>query len=202
MFVRITQPQWLQSRSRGRGVALRLRALAAAAALGIGLGLAGCAAVEPQVYSQETPALDVRRYFDGRLVGHGMVLERSGKVSRRFVVEIRATWRGETGTLEEDFVWSDGERQQRAWTLRPVPGQPGRWTGTAGDVRGQAEGTAIGNTLHWRYTLQVTTREGKRYDVDFDDWMHLVDEQVLLNRAVMRFYGIRVGELQVAFSKP
>ena len=175
---------------------------AAAAALGIGLGLAGCAAVEPQVYSQETPALDVRRYFDGRLVGHGMVLERSGKVSRRFVVEIRATWRGETGTLEEDFVWSDGERQQRVWTLRPVPGQPGRWTGTAADVRGQAEGTAAGNTLHWRYTLQVTTREGERYDVDFDDWMHLVDEQVLLNRAVMRFYGIRVGELQVAFRKP
>ena len=202
MFLRSTQPHLFQPRSRPRGASLRLRALAAVAALGVGLGLAGCAAVEPQVYSQETPALDVRRYFDGRLVGHGMVLERSGKVSRRFVVEIRAAWRGETGTLEEDFVWSDGERQQRVWTLRPVPGQPGRWTGTAADVRGQAEGTAAGNTLHWRYTLQVTTRAGQRYDVDFDDWMHLVDEQVLLNRAVMRFYGIRVGELQVAFRKP
>ena len=202
MFLRSTRLQMLQPRGRPRGASLRLRALAAVAALGVWLGLAGCAAVEPQVYSQETPALDVRRYFDGRLVGHGMVLERSGKVSRRFVVEIRAAWRGETGTLEEDFVWSDGERQQRVWTLRPVPGQPGRWTGTAADVRGQAEGTAAGNTLHWRYTLQVTARAGKRYDVDFDDWMHLVDEQVLLNRAVMRFYGIRVGELQVAFRKP
>ena len=171
------------------------------ALLGFTLVLAGCAAVEPQVYAQDTPTLDLRRYFEGRLVGHGMLLERNGKVSRRFVVEIRGSWRDDVGTLEEDFVWSDGERQQRVWTLRPVPGEPNRWRGTAADVRGEAEGTAAGNSLHWRYTLQVTTREGRQYDIAFDDWMHLVDERVLLNRAVMRFYGLRVGELQVAFRK-
>jgi hypothetical protein len=172
-----------------------------AAGVGLTALMAGCASVEPSVYAGETPALDMRRYFDGRLVGHGMLLERNGKVSRRFVVEIRASWRDDVGTLEEDFVWSDGERQQRVWTLRPVPGEPNRWRGTAADVRGEAEGTAAGNSLHWRYTLQVTTREGRQYDIAFDDWMHLVDERVLLNRAVMRFYGLRVGELQVAFRK-
>ena len=168
---------------------------------GLGALVAGCAAVEPQAYASEAPALDVRKYFDGRLVGHGMLLERDGKVARRFVVEIRASWRDDAGTLEEDFTWSDGERQQRVWTLRPVAGQPGRWRGTAADVRGEATGTAAGNSLRWTYTLQVTTREGRQYDIDFDDWMHLVDERVLLNRAVMRFYGVRVGELQVAFRK-
>jgi hypothetical protein len=177
------------------------RRMMATAAVALGLGLAGCAAVDPQIYAQEQPALDLRRYFDGRLEGHGLLLDRSGKVSRRFVVQMRASWQGDAGTLEEDFVWSDGERQRRTWTLRPVPGQPGRWIGTAPDVRGEALGTAAGNSLHWRYTLDVTTREGRHYDIAFDDWMHLVDDQVLLNRATMRFYGWRVGELQIAFRK-
>jgi hypothetical protein len=52
------------------------------------------------------------------LDGWGMVQDRSGKVLRRFTVTMRASWQGDTGTLDEAFVWSDGERQRRVWTLR------------------------------------------------------------------------------------
>jgi hypothetical protein len=171
------------------------------AALGA-LTLVSCTSIDPQVYVSEKPALDLRQYFNGTLVGHGLFMDRSGQVQRRFVVTIKASWAGEVGTLDEDFVWSDGEKERRLWTLRPVAGQPGRWTGTAADVKGEAAGVVAGNALNWSYTFMLKTKEGKRYDIDFDDWMFLIDDKVMLNRAVMSFWGFRVGEVLISFNRP
>jgi len=174
------------------------RLLAAAAAV---LLAVSCSSIEPQTYASEKPALDLKRYFDGTLTGHGLFMDRSGQVQRRFVVTISASWAGDVGTLDEDFVWSDGEREKRIWTLRPVAGQPGRWTGTAADVKGEAAGVVAGNSLNWTYTFMLKTKEGKRYDIDFDDWMFLIDDKVMLNRAEMSFWGFRVGEVLISFSR-
>ena len=162
--------------------------------------LAGCASVDPRVYAGEKPSLDLRRYFDGLIEGHGMVLDRSGQVTRRFVVTIRASWQGDTGTLDEDFIWSDGVKEKRIWTLRPGAA-PGQWIGTAADVIGQASGTVSGNALNWTYTLAYKTADGKTYDIGFDDWMFLIDERVMLNRAVMTFWGFKVGEVLISFTR-
>jgi hypothetical protein len=174
---------------------LRLAAALAAAAL------VGCSSIDPQVYLRERPALDLKQYFNGTLVGHGLFMDRSGQVQRRFVVTIRASWAGDTGTLDEDFVWSDGEKERRVWTLQPVAGQPGRWRGTAADVKGEAAGVVAGNALNWTYTFMLKTKEGKRYDIDFDDWMFLIDDKVMLNRATMTFWGFRVGEVFISFNR-
>jgi hypothetical protein len=175
------------------------RALIAFAAL----LLAGCSAIDPQVYRDERPALDLQRYFDGTLEGHGLFQDRSGQVQRRFVVTIKASWAGDVGTLDEDFVWSDGKREKRIWTLRRDTDEAAgkRWIGTAADVVGEARGVVSGNALNWTYTFDLRTEDGKRYEVAFDDWMFLIDERVMLNRAVMSFYGFRVGEVLISFRK-
>jgi hypothetical protein len=100
--------------------------------------------------------------------------------------------------LDEDFVYSDGTTQKRIWTIRKLP--DGRYTGTAADVVGEAQGQAAGNALNWRYTLALPV-DGKVYNVQFDDWMYLVDEKVMLNRAVMSKFGIRLGEVLLSFTK-
>ena len=164
--------------------------------------LAGCSSVDPQVYRDEAPALDLQRYFNGRLEGHGMVLDRGGQVQRRFVVTIQADWQGDTGTLDEQFAWSDGKRERRVWTLRRAgDGTAARWVGTAADVVGEARGIVSGNALNWSYTFDLRIEGGRNFHVDFDDWMFLIDDRVLLNRAVMSFYGIRVGEVLISFRK-
>ena len=176
-----------------------LRALIAALAL----LLASCSTIDPQVYRNEKPALDLQHYFNGTLEGHGMFQDRSGQVQRRFVVTIKASWAGDIGTLDEDFVWSDGKREKRVWTLRRAPGDATgtRWIGTAADVIGEARGVVSGNALNWAYTFDLKTDDGKRYEVAFDDWMFLIDGRVMLNRAVMSFYGFRVGEVLISFRK-
>jgi hypothetical protein len=186
----------------GAWLSQKARKLAAAAlALPVALLLASCSSVDPAVYANQKPALDLRQYFNGTLVGHGMFSDRSGQVQRRFVVTIKASWAGEVGTLDEDFTWSDGKKEKRVWTLRPVSGAPGQWIGTAADVLGEARGTVSGNALNWRYTLKLTTDEGKTYDLAFDDWMFLIDERVMLNRATMSFWGFKVGEVLISFDR-
>jgi Protein of unknown function (DUF3833) len=160
--------------------------------------LAGCAAPTPADYAQQTPLLDLKSYFNGELVAHGMFADRSGKVQRRFVVDLKAYWQGDRGTLEEDFRYSDGRTERRVWRL--VSHGNGRYTGTADDVVGVAQGQAAGNALNWRYSLQLPV-DGSVYELEFDDWMFLIDEQVMLNKAVMSKFGVRLGEVTLAFRK-
>ena len=46
--------------------------------------LAGCASTTPADYAAEKPVLDLKTYFNGPLVAHGLFTDRSGKVVRRF----------------------------------------------------------------------------------------------------------------------
>lgn len=160
-----------------------------------------CAGVDPRVYSKEEPPFDLARYFDGPIEGHGMFVDRSGQVTRRFVVTIRGEWKNGVGTLTENFVWSDGERETRVWTLTPEAAGGGQWRGNADNVIGGAKGIVAGNALNWKYVYRLKTKEGSTYDIDFDDWMFRIDERVVLNRAVLTFWGFKVGEVVISFRK-
>jgi len=166
----------------------------------LSLALAGCASAPvPQDYAAETPRLDLRTYFNGPLTAHGVFTDRSGKVVRRFVVQLRGTWNGNSGVLEEDFKYSDGKVERRVWHIEDLGS--GRYRGRADDVVGEAIGQAAGNALNWRYTLALPV-DGRVFEVQFDDWMFLMDERVMLNKAVMSKFGVTLGEVTLAFYKP
>ena len=132
------------------------------------------------------------------LVAHGLVTDRSGAVRRRFTVKMVGRWQGDEGVLEEDFRYSDGATERRVWRL--TRGADGRYSGRADDVVGTAIGQAAGNALNWRYTLRLPV-DGSVYEVQFDDWMYLMDERVMLNKATMSKFGIRLGEVTLSFTK-
>ncbi|MCY1312661.1 hypothetical protein D9M70_631010 [compost metagenome] len=41
--------------------------------------------------------------------------------------------------------------------------------------------------------------DGKTYEVQFDDWMYLMDSRVMLNKAEMSKLGVRLGEVTLSF---
>lgn len=168
-------------------------ALCATAAL-----LSGCASQNLSAYAKSEPKLDLATYFNGPVEAHGMFQDRSGQVIKRFVVQIESKWQGNQGTLDERFKYDDGTTQQRIWRL--TRHADGRYTGRADDVVGEAQGQVSGNTLNWAYTMQLPV-DGKVYEVQFDDWMYLIDERVMLNRAVMTKFGFRLGEVTLSFIK-
>lgn len=170
--------------------------LLALAASGV---VAGCASTPtPADYAAEKPVLALERYFDGVVHAQGIFTDRGGKVVRRFSVVMKCTWSGDDGVLDEAFTYSDGKKDRRVWRLKKLPG--GRYTGTADDVVGTAQGQAAGNAFQWAYTLRLPV-DDKVYEVQFDDWMFLMDDRVMLNKAVMSKFGIRLGEVTLAFQK-
>jgi hypothetical protein len=163
----------------------------------LALWLAGCASVDIKDYANEKPKLDLATYFNGKVDAWGTFQDRSGKVVRRFFVEIDCKWDGNTGVLDERFTYSDGTTERRVWTIRKSGDQ---YIGTAADVVGEARGTVAGNALRWNYVLALPV-DGKTYHVDMDDWMYLMDENILLNKTTMSKFGVYLGEVTLFFKK-
>jgi hypothetical protein len=67
-------------------------------------------------------------------------------------------------------------------------------------VAGQALGEESGNAFRFGYTLRLPV-DGRTYEVQFDDWMYLMDPRVMLNKAVMSKFGFRLGEVTLSFVK-
>ena len=158
----------------------------------------GCAGPEVRDYAGQQPALDRRAYFNGRVDGYGLFTNRGGKVVKRFTVAMDCSWQGEDGVLDEDFTYSDGTKQRRVWRVRKLPED--RYAGWAADVVGEAVGQASGNALRWNYTLALPV-DGRTWHVQMDDWMYLVNAEVLLNRTSMSKFGVHLGEVTMSFRK-
>ena len=166
--------------------------------MSVGLLCVGCSSITPKHYEKEQPLLDLGRYFNGPLEASGMFQDRKGEVVKRFNVKLMGTWTNNVGLLEEDFIYADGTQQRRVWTITKLDDHT--YTGTADDVVGVAHGEAYGNALNWRYTLALPVGK-KVYNVKFDDWMYLMNDEVMLNRAVMSKWGFRLGEITLSFQK-
>lgn len=162
--------------------------------------LQGCSTMQIDDYKNATPKLDLFNYFAGKTKAYGQFQDRSGMVLRRFEVDIVGTIneQGNTLTLEEDFIYNDGEKQRRVWVITRTADN--QYVGTAGDVVGEAQGFVAGNALNWAYTLDLPYKDSSIH-VQFDDWMYLHNDDVMLNRALVKKFGFRVGEVTLFFSK-
>lgn len=158
----------------------------------------GCSSNDIQDYANTTPKLALETFFDGDLMAYGMVLDRSGSMQRRFEVKLEARWEGDTGTLDEWFVFDDGEKTTRTWIIKNKGN--GIYTGTAGDVIGEANGRAVGSALYWRYDLEIEV-DGDPLVVTLDDWMYLINDEVLINKTDIIKFGLKVGEIVLMIQK-
>mgnify|MGYP000161821751 FL=1 len=79
--------------------------------------LTGCSA-DISEYKDSTPAFNLFEYFDGEVTAWGMVQDYTNKQQRRFKVDIVGSIDGDTLTLVEDFVFDDGELDQRIWKIK------------------------------------------------------------------------------------
>jgi hypothetical protein len=174
------------------------RRLLLTAGIAAAASLVGCAGPRVSQYATEKPVLDLRSYFNGTLDAYGVFTDRSGSVVKRFTVVMRCSWNGDDGVLDEAFSYSDGTTGRRVWRMKHLGN--GRFSGTADDVVGEARGEQQGNAFRWGYTLRLPV-DGRTWDVQFDDWMYLMDERVMLNKAEMSKFGVRLGEVTLSFVK-
>ena len=181
---------------------MKRRILLASAIASSTVLLGACSTQKIDRYAAEQPVLDLQQYFNGTLDAYGVFTDRSGIVIKRFTVVMNCSWQGNEGVLDEDFTYSDGTKQKRIWRLtRSVDAQgQSQYTGRADDVVGIATGQERGNAFHWTYTMALPV-DGKIFNVDFDDWMYLMTDKVMLNKATMSKLGFRLGEVTLSFFK-
>ena len=171
------------------------------AALSLGLAattLAGCSTPQVTDYAAQEPKLDLKKYFNGPIDAVGIFTDRFGKVAKRFTVRMECSWSDDKGVLDEYFSYADGTKERRIWRLTALP--DGRYTGTADDVVGEATGQVSGNVFRWNYVLALPVN-GRVWHVDFDDWMYLMDDKIMLNTAIMSKWGLELGRVTLSFVK-
>jgi hypothetical protein len=148
-------------------------------------------------YSINKPAFSMIQFFAGDLCAKGLVRDRSKSVTRKFVATIDAQFINNVLTLDEKFVFDDGEKQSRLWRFKQ---NNESWTGTAGDVVGQAQGQEVGDSLYLTYQLKVKLDDSE-YIIAMDDWLHLIDQNTLIGSTDMTKWGFNVGQIDIVITK-
>lgn len=152
----------------------------------------------PKIYANNSPKLDIRKYFNGNLEAYGILKDRSGKVIKTFTVKMKGSWNKNAGKLEEHFVFSDGKTDERIWTFDME--DDNNFIASAHDVVGVAKGQQYGNAVFLDYVLTIPV-DGKNYDIRIKDWMYLIDEKSLINVSTLSKFGFKVGSLSIGFKK-
>jgi hypothetical protein len=158
----------------------------------------GCATPKMEAYKETKPSLDLKTYFTGPIKAWGLIQNRSGEVTRRFDVTMHGSWEGDVGTLEEHFVYYDGETQKRVWTITKTGNKT--YEGTASDILDKATGKLEGSAMQWAYQMDLPVGDST-YRITFDDWMFLMNDGVLVNRSYLKKFGITMAELTLFMQK-
>ncbi len=156
-----------------------------------------CATMTINDFSSGKPELDVEKYFAGRTVANGIFEDRFGTIRRQFVATVDGKLVDDAFMLDENFIWNDGEKQHRLWTLKRTG--PNTYEGRTPEVIGVAQGTRSGNAFNLNYDIKLKVGENKYWKVHFNDWMLLQPNGVVINRAYVTRWGFDVGSVTISF---
>ena len=152
----------------------------------------------PQDYAGTGPQFDLKTHLSGEILYEGLIFGPNGKMTNSFVAKMVGTWDGDTGTLSEEFTYSNGKTQSRKWYLTLGPNNT--FTATADDLMGEAQGVVSGSTVRLRYEI-ILPEDSGGHTLQATDWMYLTADGAIMNKSEMRKFGLKVAEL-VATMRP
>ena len=148
---------------------------------------------------RQTPKLDLFSFFEGKTIAYGIFEDRFGNLKRQFRVNITGKIENNTLTLDEDFLYDDGEQANRIWKIKKITDQNKViYQGQADDIEGEASGSISGNTLNWSYDIYLNIK-GSNIKVHFNDWIYKQSEDLAINRAYVSKFGINIGSVTLVF---
>ena len=149
------------------------------------------------IVSKEVP-FELLEYFDGETMAWGLVVDRFGNLQRTFKVKLIGERDEEKLLLKEYFTYNDGEREYREWVITKT--KTGSYEGKSKDTIGVAKGKKIGNTVRMVYDTTISVGETD-LRVSFDDRFVKSDKKVVINRAEILKWGIKIADVTIFFSK-
>ena len=159
----------------------------------MGLALATSMSVAP-AKAQE---FVLEKYFAGKTRAVGSFRAING-VNRSFKVDLTGKWNGKRLLLQEDFIYSDGERDRKAWRVQKTG--VNTYLGTREDVIGKADVRVKDDTARFSYDVYLDG-ENRKNRVRFHDTMTLKDNGRMINNAWVTKFGIPVARTRVEFQR-
>ena len=169
--------------------------------IGVFAGLSACARKDVTHLLERRPSLVLEDFFAGDTIALGIFEDRFGSLRRQFRVNLKGTITGNRLVLDETFLYEDGEKASRIWTIDNLGrAEDGtfRYEGRADDVDGSAKGRIAGNGLNWQYDVSLEMA-GSKMDVHFDDWIYRQSEDIAINRAYVSKFGVEIGSVTIVF---
>ena len=162
--------------------------------------LYGCSSTNMKDFENKTPKLNLFEFFKGETVAYGIFEDRFGNLKRQFRVNINGKVDNQILTLDEDFLYDDGEQAKRIWKIEKKidDNQKIVYEGQADDVEGKASGLISGNALNWSYDIYLNIK-GSDIKVHFNDWIYKQSKDLAINRAYVSKFGINIGSVTLVF---
>jgi hypothetical protein len=139
--------------------------------------------------------LVLEKFFMGKLSAQGHFTNVWTGARRDLKVQMQGKWNGVTLTLKEDFVYSDGETDQKTWNFTKLNDKT--YVGTREDVVKEAEINAVDGDILLSYVAKVGG-----LDLNFKDRLTQIDAKTVRNTADVSFLGfIKVGEVELTITR-
>ena len=160
--------------------------------------LLGCSNMKIENFSNAKPEFNLMEFFEGEVHAWGIVEDRFGNIRRQFTVYMTGVIKNETLTLEEDFVYADGEIDKRIWKFSKFDEKS--YKGFANDIIGEAVAKEQGNAFNMKYKMDLDLGFAE-LRVNFNDWMFRIDESTIINKATINKFGINIATVTLFFRK-
>jgi Protein of unknown function (DUF3833) len=141
---------------------------------------------------------DLTTFLFGTSTARGVFEDRFGRLRRRFDVKLHGSWQDGVFKLEEQFVYDDGSVEQRVWWVKPVAAD--RFEARCDDCIGVAAGTCTTDIIRMSYLFRLRL-PSRVIAATIDDRFYRVTAQTAINRATVRKWGIRIGEITLVFER-
>jgi hypothetical protein len=159
-------------------------------------------------YANDTPRLDMRRFFNGDLEVWGEWFQYEGHP--RFHMRMSVAWAGDDGTVTEDYTYGEWGKGSSTWKLHFTDDH--HFTATSDEMVGVSQGEQYGNAMHLRYTLHHPGHERhERYpgherheqsrDIAMDEWFYLIDDDHMIGHLTSSVHGVVTGHLEMGVRK-
>ena len=160
--------------------------------------ITGCSNSSMENVVSKNLSFDLLEYFNGETTAWGLIVDRFGNLQRTFKVRLNGNIENKQLLLKEYFTYNDGETEYREWIITKT--ETGTYEGKSKDTIGVARGKQDGNTMRMVYDTKISIGETD-IRVSFDDRFVKADKKVVINRAEILKWGIKIADVTIFFSK-
>ena len=162
------------------------------------LTLLGCSTMKIDDFANTEPEFNLMQFFEGNVEAWGIVEDRFGNLKRQFKVDMNGTIKDGVLTLEEDFIYADGEKDKRIWQFSKL--DENSYKGLANDIIGEAIAKEKGNAFNMKYKMDLDLGFSV-LRVGFNDWMYRIDKETIINKASISKFGFNIATVTLFFRK-